>query len=108
MSTANYNVSFICFPLITLVASVRSHHTVRTTINDAIAFALGLLLGFLPQLLTWRILFGGLTIPYAGQLDWLHPRIMEVLFSTSGLCPFSESDPVEGNTPIPCQMRFRV
>lgn len=82
LSLANYNVSFICFPLITLVASVRSHHTVRTTINDAIAFALGLLLGFLPQLLTWRILFGGLTIPYAGQLDWLHPRIMEVLFST--------------------------
>jgi hypothetical protein len=82
LSLASYNVSFICFPLVTLAASLRSRRSRGLAITNGIALGVGLLLGFSPQLLTWRILFGGLTNPYAGQLDWSHSRMLEVLVSS--------------------------
>jgi hypothetical protein len=83
---ANYNITFLCFPLVsfsaTFIKNFRSDAK-RRNFGSLITFGGGIIIGFMPQLLTWRILFGSpFANPYAGQLAWLQPRIVEVLFSS--------------------------
>ena len=79
---ASYNVSLYCFPLLSLADSLRRPGGFRPVLRNGIALGLGSLLAASPQLLTWQILFGRLSNPYAANLDLFHPHIVEVLFST--------------------------
>lgn len=53
-------------------------------LRDNLLFLLFVLLGFFPQMLTWKIIYGGyFTIPQGtGFLRWSTPFISEVLFSS--------------------------
>jgi hypothetical protein len=86
MCIANYNITFLCFPLVrfsSALTRLELKHRLLSLSKGISAFSLGVLIGFLPQLLTWRILFGSFFAnPYAGQLAWLQPHIGEVLFSS--------------------------
>ncbi len=49
-----------------------------------INFIMGIIIGFLPQVLVWKIIYGEITSPYlleGGRFNWLGPKIFSVLFS---------------------------
>lgn len=49
-------------------------------------FMASLILGFLPQLIVWKIVYGEIKSPYfifGGQFNWLNPQILSVLFSSN-------------------------
>jgi hypothetical protein len=79
---ASYNVSLTCFALLSLAALLGKPGGGQKAVRYGIVFGLGGLIGAAPQLITWQILFGRLTNPYAENLDWLNPHLLEVLFST--------------------------
>jgi len=63
-------------------------------VRSVVWLGIGGLVGFLPQLITWRVVFGSwlLTNPYAPSgetFDWSSPHLLDVLFSsTRGLFPW--------------------
>jgi len=59
--------------------------TIKRLLTGNISFLLAFLIGFSPQMMVWKIIFGRFYIgnPYGGQfLRWKSPWIMEVLFSS--------------------------
>lgn len=76
----------ICSLLIEPLREKRWEQILKS-VAPMLVFATGVLLMFLPQIITWQILYGKV-LPnvhkeYLGQnFDWLHPRSIQVLFSS--------------------------
>ena len=65
----------------------------RKALINIINFIIFIIIGFLPQLVVWQIIFGELRSPYliyGHEFFWLKPKILEVLFSrNNGLFYYS-------------------
>lgn len=84
MVVANYNVIFILLPGFELLRDlVALRRGWPALVRNSLATALGGLLGFAPQMIVWWLVFGSpLYSPYAGQLLWTEPYLLETWFST--------------------------
>jgi len=60
-------------------------------VSAVLAAAAGLLLGFLPQMIAWKCLYGSfLALPKMEEMDWLRPHIASLLFSDfHGVLPWT-------------------
>lgn len=65
------------------IALVRNRRNVMHALRNACLVVLGALVGFAPQLIGWKLLYGTwLTVPQGtGFLDWRSPHLLEVLVS---------------------------
>lgn len=67
----------------------RSSAVLKTAMGQAVFFSLAWWIVYFPQLVVWKVVFGRWIVlnPYAGGVglgfDWLHPHLLEVLFSTN-------------------------
>lgn len=82
LSIATYNAGFLAFPLVTLADDLRRRERWNAVAARAAWLAIGIAVGYLPQLLAWQVLFGTPRNPYAATLDPFNARVLEVLFST--------------------------
>lgn len=83
MTVASYNIVFFLLPGFDLLRELATTRNLRQTFAGGLAVAAGGLAGFAPQMITWWFLFGSpFSSPYAGQLFWTQPYLLEVLFST--------------------------
>jgi len=83
MLVASYNIVFLLLPGLDLLKNLVSQRNWRRTLQNGLAVSLGGFIGFGPQLIVWWALFGNpFYSPYAGQLFWSEPYLLETLFST--------------------------
>ena len=76
------NVLYMVVPLAGLVAGLRWHRDLASAAPRLLALFLGAVLGFLPQLLVWRILHGGWVVnPYSSETSfvWSAPHLIDGL-----------------------------
>ncbi len=82
MFVATYNLVLLLIPLTELVYSFVSERKLKETLLRGSVLFGGIILGFFPQMLVWRVLYGSfVSSPYAGQLFWLNSQIFSTLFS---------------------------
>jgi hypothetical protein len=87
-----HNALFGLAPTVVLLANVRSNGFSAKTVTAIGTFTLGTLIGFLPQIIIWRMLFGEWFLSLAGTFLpwWKHPFFLETLFSSrKGLFPWA-------------------
>jgi hypothetical protein len=72
----------VLVPTLEIAARLRDAG-VRTTLSRLLAVAVGALIGFLPQMIVWNVLYGApLTIPQGpGFMRWSQPALLAVLIS---------------------------
>lgn len=83
MAVATYNVAVLLIPLTENVSELIAQRQWRRFLRQNSALGLGVVLGFLPQMIVWQLLYGNLfATPYARQMQWAQPYLGEVLFSS--------------------------
>ncbi len=83
MLVASYNIVFFLWPGLSWLKEGVAQPAGRKFWQNGLALGLGGCLGFLPQMLVFWFLFGSpFYSPYAGQLLWAEPYLLETLFST--------------------------
>ncbi len=83
MLVASYNVVFLVLPGFDLLRELVTGRNWKAVFQNGLAVAVGGLVGFLPQMIVFWLLFGNpLYSPYSGQLFWTEPYLLETLFST--------------------------
>ncbi len=86
MSVRYQNATLLIWPALEDIASLL--HRPREGLLRGLMLGLGAGVGFLPQMIVWRIVFGQWVVwnPYgiagAGAFDWRSPHFLDVLFST--------------------------
>ncbi len=79
---ATFNLVLALIPCWALFANFVVDRNWFKVLKQSVTLIIGMTLGFLPQMLVWQALYGRFTAtPYARQLDWLHPHLLEMLFS---------------------------
>ena len=82
------NALFLMLPVADIVVEVRrrwtQHETFRETVLHALAMGAAFLAVFFPQMVVWKVLYGGfVTVPQgAGFVSWFRPALFDTLFSS--------------------------
>jgi|GEM_PF-4126037 len=87
-----HNILFGLAPAAILIYRARKEGVVSQLPRLAGAFAIGTFIGFFPQLIAWRFIYGSWFLSMAGSFLpwWKSPFLLETLFSSrKGLLPWS-------------------
>jgi hypothetical protein len=81
MCIASYNAAVLMLPAFDVARSTWRRRALAW--REVMLLGGGVLAGFAPQLVAWRLLFGSfLGTPYGQQLFWLQPGLPDILLST--------------------------
>ncbi len=83
MLVVSYNIVFLLLPGASLLKDGVERRNWSSLGLNGLAIGLGGVIGFLPQMIVYGFLFGSpFYSPYAGNLLWSEPYLLETLFST--------------------------